>query len=179
MVIDPETRLRRRLLEAEGYIELNMFDHALDSLRGVKASGELEFEVLRLKGEALRGQGKHAEALAAFESAHAIHTDDVSVLMAMAWCYKRTDQLSQAIEATEFAHQQQPRLAVLMYNLACYWTLAGDKSRALSWLGQALRTDHSLCRLIPDEPDFDALREDADFRMIVAAASNRSRSPKK
>jgi len=55
----------------------------------------------------------------------------------------------------------------VLYNLACYFALASDKVHALSWLGRAIRMESSLRELIPDETDFDSLRDDADFRLIV------------
>ena len=71
---------------------------------------------------------------------------------------------------------------VVLYNIACYYSLAGDKAQALSWLGRALRMEtalrkqmteepefgrKSLRELIPDEPDFDQLRNDPDFQYIA------------
>ncbi|NOX54523.1 MAG: hypothetical protein GXP27_08805, partial [Planctomycetes bacterium] len=45
--------------------------------------------------------------------------------------------------------------------------LAGDKDGALRWLGRALRMDPSLRELIPEETDFDPLRNDPDFRFVA------------
>jgi Flp pilus assembly protein TadD len=94
--------------------------------------------------------------------------DNVSLLMAMAWCYKRTDRLDRAIEAMEHAYRVSPKQPIVLYNLSCYWSLAGNKTQALSWLGRALRMDESLRKLIEDEQDFDPLRRDPDFRQLLS-----------
>ena len=87
--------------------------------------------------------------------------------MAMAWCYKRTNQLPRAITSMEQAYRIAPKQAVILYNLSCYWSLAGNKTQSLSWLGRALRMDKALRQLIDQETDFDSLRHDPDFQMLI------------
>ena len=87
--------------------------------------------------------------------------------MAMAWCYKRTDQLPKAISAMERAYRIAPQESIVLYNLACYWSLAGNKTQCLSWLGRALRMNTVLLDLIATESDFDPLRHDPDFQHLV------------
>jgi hypothetical protein len=70
-------------------------------------------------------------------------------------------------------HEEEP---IVLYNLACYFALAGDKAHALSWLGRAIRMESSLRELVPDETDFDQLRQDADFQMIVGDGEDESSS---
>ena len=70
-------------------------------------------------------------------------------------------------------HEDEP---IVLYNLACYFALAGDKPQALSWLGRAIRMESSLRELVPDETDFDELRRDADFQMIVGHGEDESSS---
>ena len=48
--------------------------------------------------------------------------------MTMAWCYKRTNQLPRAITSMERAYRINPKEAVILYNLSCYWSLAGNAS---------------------------------------------------
>ena len=46
---------------------------------------------------------------------------------------------------------------MLHYNLACYWSLAGNTARALDELGECLELDPKLRSIIADEPDFQKL----------------------
>lgn len=169
--LTPNSRSRRdRLLDAaDGYLQLGMPQHALRTLREIDDPDRALFAVNLRRGQALRDLQRHDEALEAYGRAFAEDPDDVDLLMGMAWCFKRTGQLPKAISAMEQAYRVAPKVAVILYNLSCYWSLGGNKAQALSWLGRALRMDQSLRRLIDDEPDFDSLRQDPDFRMILDA----------
>lgn len=162
-----QARREKLLSEAEGYLALDMPDHALAALDEIAEPDEVRFRVFYLRGEALRSQGRHAKAMEALQHAYAIQPDDVPLLMAMAWCYKRTDQLPRSIEMMEQAYEVKPKEAVVLYNLACYWCLAGNKAQALSWLGRAIRMDKSFRHAATTETDFDSLRHDPDFQLIV------------
>ena len=60
--------------------------------------------------------------------------------MALAWCYKRTGQLGKAIESLERAVTIDPSEGVLHYNLACYWSLARNRTLALRYLSRAWKS---------------------------------------
>jgi len=168
---------REKLLEAaRGYLTLDLPVHALKQLRAIKDPEKCPFAISQLRGEALRQNKEYDAALNAYHRALAEKPTDLSVLLGMAWCYKRTDQLPRAIEAMEDAYRAAPTEPIVLYNLACYFSLAGDKTRALSWLGRALRMNSSLRMLIDDESDFDELRDDPDFQFI-AGAHNVSDAP--
>lgn len=165
---DPlQLRRKRRMDAAEGYLLLDMPDHALRELDAVDRTDEYSFEWNQLRGEALRQKQEYAEALEFLQRAHAERPEELDVLLAMAWCYKRIDQLHKAIAALEKAYQFAADRAIVLYNLACYYCLAGDKERSLSLLGRALRLDGHYRKLIPGEPDFDLLRNDPDFQFVA------------
>ncbi len=160
-----------RLLEASrGYLMLGMSERALAELRQVADPEPFLFDYHSLRGEALRDRQEFSAALDAFHLAIRERPDDVGVLMGMAWCYKRVGQLARSISTMHEAYRVSPKEPVLLFNLACYYALDGDKPQALTWLGRALRMDADLRRLIPDESDFDRLRDDPDFQLIVGEA---------
>lgn len=174
MVFNPKRRRDRFLEAARGYLTLEMSDHALRELRRIDDPHEVQFEVSQLTGEALRQKKEHEAALAAFSQALEDKPDDLTVLMGMAWCYKRIDQLPKAIFMMEQAYQARPEEPIVLYNLSCYFSLTGEKEQALSWLGRSLRMEPSLRALIPDEPDFDVLRNDPDFQFVVGTDERES-----
>ena len=161
---------RRRLLEAaQGYLALGMCDHALAELRAIGDPEGMQFEYYRLRGEVLREKKDYDSALEAFARALDEEPGDLAVLLGMAWCYKRTDQLSRAVATMQQAYQFAPQEPIVLYNLSCYFALAGNKPQAISWLGRALRLERALRELIPDESDFDRLRDDPDFQFVAEA----------
>lgn len=164
------TQREKCLAAAEGYRDLGMLDHALSELNRIPDPEHAAFAVNFLRGEILKDLERHEDALKSFRVALAEKPEDVPLLLSMAWCYKRTGQLAKAIAAAEQAYRVKPTAAIILYNLGCYWALVGNKTQALSWLGRALRMDKSLRKLVPNERDFDAIRTDPDFQMIVRVA---------
>ena len=167
MPINPAKIRVRQLKAAEGYLALNMPDHALRELNHISDLGDERYNACMLRGEALLMKEDQQKALDQFQQAHLERPTDLGALMRMAWCFKRTDQLPRAIDAMKLAYQFHKDVAVVLYNLACYYSLAGEKDDALSWLGRAFRMDRELLKLIHNETDFDPLRDDADFQHLL------------
>ncbi len=167
MPINARKLREKRIEAAQGYLMLDMPEHALKELSAVGDPEKCPFVWNQLRGEALRQQREFVDALKAYERALAEAPTDRHVVMGMAWCYKRTGQLHKAIAAMQELYRTSPDEPIVLYNLACYFALDGDKQQALSWLGRSLRLDAALHKLIGDESDFDGLRDDADFQLIV------------
>jgi tetratricopeptide (TPR) repeat protein len=160
--------LGRAIEEAEGYFELGMLEHALRALqkRGSLVHGN--GQACYLLGEALRELNRYEEALLPLERSADLMPDDTHVLTALGWCYKRTGQLAKAIEVLERAVQVEPGDALLHYNLACYWSLARNRTLALRYLSQAFEIDGNYRDRVGSEPDFNPLRNDAGFIALVS-----------
>ena len=167
MNFNTEKRRQKHLLAAEGYLSLGMPDHALQALKQVSDPGDAAYQCLLLRGDALRAKLDHHQALHCFRQALELNPESLEAFMGMAWCYKRIDRLDQSIESMRQAYQHHPDVSVVLYNLACYYSLDHNKEQALSWLGRALRMDRSLAKLIPAETDFDSLRHDPAFRHLL------------
>jgi tetratricopeptide (TPR) repeat protein len=152
--------------EAEGYLELGMARQALGALGRLGDPTALDAHSLYLWGEALRELERYEEALVPLERAAEIVPDQIPIWIALGWCYKRIGRLDLAIESLETAVAIEPSTALLHYNLACYWSLAGNKERLLQSLSRTLSIDADFRKLIDDEPDFDPFRSDPDFRSL-------------
>ena len=61
-----------------------------------------------------------------------------------------------------------PQNGLVHYNLACYWSLAGNKRQALLFLAQALDLDPNFRDLVSAESDFDLVRNDPAFRALTS-----------
>jgi tetratricopeptide (TPR) repeat protein len=160
-------RTLRKLVEAEGYLQLGMPKEALEALEAVTPVTDFEFEYYLLKGLALRDLERFGDALVPLEKAAQRKGDDVTLCLTLGWCLKRTDQLPRAIAALHRAQQSHPDEALLQYNLACYYSLAGERASAVDWLKRALALSPEMRELIPEETDFDALRGDPQFEEIA------------
>ncbi|NIP85437.1 MAG: tetratricopeptide repeat protein, partial [Planctomycetales bacterium] len=141
---------------------------ALAVLRRGEGAGGADGHLLYLKGEALRSLQRYPEALEVLHLATELVPESVAVWLAMGWCYKRTGRVDLAIQALEEGLGYEPGEALLHYNLACYWSLYGDKGQALAYLGAALDMDAGYRERIEGEPDFDPLRDDPDFLALTS-----------
>ena len=170
--------LNERLLEeAEGYLELELPEPALEALAKISAEGKLEqaFSYHSYSGEALRVLERYEEAIPHFEAALADRSEEVGLYINLAWCLKRNNQLDQATETLLQAEQvcrkanDMRSLALVLYNLSCYYSLASNKERMLHCLRAALLLAPNFLTGIKDETDFDPWRNDPDFVEIASA----------
>ena len=167
-----DDQIRKQLDEAEGYLMLDLPERSLQILESRPDWLGMQFEASFLKGEALRTLKHYREALRPLEVAAGLRPSDTRVALALGWCYKRTNRLAQAIDSLERALREHPDNALLHYNLACYWSLAGNSTKALDALSSALSIDANLRTMIADEADFDHLRGNPEFERLMGHASS-------
>lgn len=163
-------QLRRTIEEAEGYRELGMMDHALRTLQKRGALVHGNGHACFLLGETLRDMARYEEALLPLERSADLVPDDIHVFLALGWCYKRTGQLARAIESLEKAVRVDASEAILHYNLACYWSLARNRTLALKYLARALEIDSNFRDMIASEADFNPLRHDPEFKQLTGVS---------
>ena len=94
---------------------------------------------------------------------------------------KGLDSLQKAVKlaANPKAHMTDEDTAELFYNLACAYTRNGKKREAVNSLRQAFKVGDvpSLLSNVQDEHDLDALRDEPDFKRVVAdAKSNKDKT---
>jgi tetratricopeptide (TPR) repeat protein len=162
-----DDRIRKKLDEAEGYLLLDLPRRALQILDTRTDWSNMQFEASLLKGEALLAVKQFRDALKSLEVAAGFRPGDPRVALALGWCYKRTNRLAQAIDSLVRALRDHPDQALLHYNLACYWSLAGNTNDALRELAIALDLNPELRALVSHETDFDRLRGNADFERLI------------
>ncbi len=168
-----EIRRKRILREAEGYLELGLPRPALRALGRLGNPTDLGFEAAYLWGEALRETERYHEALLPLKRAAGMEPENIHVWFALGWCYKRTGQIEMAIDALERALAVHPGEPLAHYNLACYWSLVGNRPQALQYLGHALKLAPQYRGLIDDEPDFDPIRSDPEFQLLCQIADSK------
>ncbi len=125
--------IKRQLDEAEGYLMLNLPRKAIEILERRADWATMQFEASFLSGEALRSLERYREALKPLEVAarpaagrHRRRHCPRLVLQAHSTpC--AGDRLAGAGRHGINSKEPQP---LLHYNLACYWSLAGNPSKA-------------------------------------------------
>ena len=97
-----------------------------------------------------------AQDLAYRQAVLAIHSgDEVPAYLA----------LFQLLEEALMADSSE---AIIHYNLACYWSLAGNSKLALAYLSRAFELDSSYRDFVAKESDFDPIRSHPDFQALTS-----------
>ena len=179
-------RVRRQqvIREAEGYLDLIMVfvdqwpptseardrvaRRALATLDDAEVSGRDAAYTLYLKGQALRSMEQYGDALRALRESADADPANIHVWLALGWCYKRIGRLDLAIESLEEGLMVDAGVAIVHYNLACYWSLVNNSQHALHHLGVAFDIDSNYRDLVSSESDFDPIRSDPDFRTLTS-----------
>ena len=130
-------------------------------------SENLPHEAYYLRGEALRMLDRYSDAIGPLKRASEEMPSKLYVWLALGWCYKRINRIDLAIESLEEALEIEPPDAIVYYNLACYWSLAGNKRQALLFLAQAIERDGKYREMVADESDFDPIRADPTFQALT------------
>lgn len=181
---DPSRIHRQQLLrEAEGYLDLitvfggrwevtkevrdNLCKRAIVTLDKIAEPGGMAAQVYFLHGQARRHLGHLQDAVTFFCAAAEHEPSNVHVYLALAWCYKRIRRVDLAIESLEAAMQEDPALAILHYNLACYWALVGNVKCAVRFLHQAFDLEPNYRDLVSAESDFDPIRHHPQFLSLT------------
>ena len=125
-----------------------------------------DFEELDL--QAARTHLGHPGVVINLDAVAELHPGQVHIWLAIGWCEKRLDRIERAISALEEAALIDPENALVHYNLACYFSLAGDADMALDELDKASRVDVHYLNLVKDELDFDPIRDDPRLALMLS-----------
>jgi hypothetical protein len=113
----------------------------------------------------LMDAGRWPEIVAMCEKLVAENPDDAHVWLALARAHHGNQDLDAAIEAGRRAAMFPAVRAVASYNLACAYSLIGERDRALEALGAAKRAGFANRELMATDPDLEPVRKDPRFRL--------------
>ncbi len=182
-----QVKRRQKIRIAEGFLELAMalddfcplnfqlreslIDQALSALDEIKNPLGHKPYVLFLKGQACRAVDRFEAAINYLEQSNKLDPDNMHTYLALAWCYKRTDQLPLAIETMQSAVELDSESAIGHYNLACYCALYHRVDLALMHLSFALDLDSNYRQHMAQESDFDGIRSNPRFASLAGEAA--------
>ncbi len=184
LTVVKQSRIQRQLIEeVAGYLDLatvlsdrypltkesrdRIANRALETLARLNEETRKSAAGLHYEGQAYRVMERYADAIGPLTAAKEADPENINVLLTLGWCYKRINRIDAAIEALEDALAVEPDEAIILYNLACYWSLANEPRQALFYLSRAFEKDSDYRDMVADEPDFDPLRNHPEFLAIM------------
>jgi tetratricopeptide (TPR) repeat protein len=176
--------IRKKLLrEAEGYIDLAMAmddrwplgldsrtllsDRAIEALDCLARAAAETSIAWYLRGQAHRVSERYSDAIDCLRKSLELNSDNIGAYLALGWCFKRVGKVGMAIEALEAALETGSEVAMVHYNLACYWALVNKGDSAAYHLGLAIDLNPDYRNLVATEHDFDLVRHHPDFQATV------------
>jgi tetratricopeptide (TPR) repeat protein len=112
-------------------------------------------------------KGKYELALKTVEKAIELKPDDVRFWDGKGILLIKLGRYDDALKHLEEAIKFKPDSQGLLYNLACAYSMKGDKGKALSALKRAVELDISNKEMAKKDKDFEKLWNDEDFKKLV------------
>ena len=175
-------RQRRQVQEAEGYLALialparwailpvptrdRLANRALVCLAGV-ADRNIGYgpvgHVHYLRGRAYCSMESYSDAIRHLEVAARVAPRHIKATIALARCHKRMGQIDLAILTLKPVRAADECRDVILYNLACYSSLALQPDEAVAYLADAIDLNPAYRQMMSEDEDFDPIRRHPAF----------------
>ena len=155
-------------------IQTNRFAEAETELRKVVAADPgnvlAHFEL----GTAMTAQGKYREALATFPDA--VDAECGKAYSLVGWAHAKSGDLPGARAVYDKLRNRSTERYMSAYGLAVAADAAGEKSKALDLLEQALREHDFYLVFMPYEPGLESVRNDPRYRAVLQQVQAKHRT---
>ncbi len=101
---------------------------------------------------------------------NALQTPETQAFNAKAIAAYRKSDYATALAIIKKAHEVAPKDSLIMYNLACFHALNGNRDVAMDWLERSVEGGFYGPRQISTDPDLVTLREDPRYKAALAKA---------
>lgn len=152
------TETERRILAAQGYVELALYTEARAELAGLSEAAMERVDVQEILLLCLMAESRWADALALTLRLCEMEPEEPGGFIHAAFCLHelgRTDEAVDMLSRGPTALRSKP---VFYYNMGCYHACLGDMEKALKLLRQSFEMDGSLRAVARKDPDLDVLR---------------------
>jgi predicted Zn-dependent protease len=150
--------LERRILAAQGYVELGLHEEARAELEHLPAQAAERVDVIELTVLCHMGDQRWAEALALTQKLCALEPDEPGGFIHAAYCLHELGKTTEALDLLARGPASLRTKPVYYYNLGCYLACLGQDEKALNLLRQSFEMDGSLRSHARKDPDLDRLR---------------------
>lgn len=152
------TDLERRIVAAQGYVELGLFADAQEELAPLPAGARTRADVIELTVLCLMGEHRWEDALALCRTLCDQEPQEAGGFIHAAYCLHELGRTEAAMEMLAHGPDALRTKPVYYYNLGCYHAKLGQVEKAVRLLGQSFEMDGSLRTHARKDPDLDQLR---------------------
>lgn len=152
------TDLDRRILAAQGYVELGLHEEARKELSGLPLNFSERVDVIELTVLCLMGDHHWAQALMLAQKLCLLEPGEPGGFIHAAYCLHELGRTSEALDILSRGPAALRTKPVYYYNLGCYLACLGEDEKALHLLRQSFEMDGSLRSHARKDPDLDRLR---------------------
>lgn len=150
--------LERRILAAQGYVELELHDEAQAELRKLPPQAADRVDVIELTVLCLMKEQRWQDALALTRKLCALEPGEPGGFIHAAYCLHELGRTAEALGLLDRGPAALRTKPVYYYNKGCYLACLGEDDKALTLLKQSFEMDGSLRRHARKDPDLDRLR---------------------
>ena len=121
------------------------------------------------EGQAALQDENFEAAIAAFRKATELEPQNGRAWHLLGYSLHGSKRLDEALKVHLKATEFKEVAHIATYNVACVYSLKGDKKLALEWLQKAVALGFNDKNQVANDPDFDNLRDDPAFKQLVAS----------
>ena len=148
----------RRIVAAQGYVELGLYPEARRELSCLPAELDRRPEVMEITLLCLMGEKQWKKALTFARDLCLAEPEEAGGYIHAAYCLHELGHTSDALDILEAGPKSLQDKAVYFYNLGCYHACLGDEEAAMKLLRKAFKKDPALRQSAKRDRDLEGLR---------------------
>jgi len=152
------TEAERRIIAAQGYVELGLHEEAREELSPLPVEMHGRVDVIEITLLCLMGEHRWAEALALATRLCQQEPMEPGGLIHAAFCLHELGQTAAAVDVLSRGPATLRTKPVYYYNMGCYHACLGHFDKSLTYLERAFEMDGTLRLHAKKDHDLDCLR---------------------
>ena len=152
------TEAERRIIAAQGYVELSLFDEARVELSPLPAEMHNRVDVIEITLLCLMGGHRWEEALTLATKLCTQEPMEPGGFIHAAFCLHELGRTAEAVDVLSRGPATLRAKPVYYYNMGCYNACLGHLDKSLSYLKRAFEMDGELRQHARRDRDLDCLR---------------------
>lgn len=149
----------RRIIAAQGYVELGLHEEAFAELNRLPAIMHARCDVMEINVLCHMGERRWSHALEWARALCQLDPEEPGGFIHAAYCLHEMGRTREAVDVLMHGPASLQSKAVFFYNLGCYHARLGEIDAALDMLRKAFLKDGSLRKAAKRDPDLGALRQ--------------------